>query len=261
MSETSISPTLLLLLLLLLLEVRLLEHLIVVWIAEGLLLQKILLLLHHPAKLLLWHATTELLLLLLLLRLLLEVVVVVTSAIAARGPFRCPLLIADFLTHPTRRGRQNIFVTCLIASVHCVLSGRVELVAHELIGTVPAGMGGRHVKTARMAVVPIIKPFVGILLVAVGVAVVATAVVVIVVVTVVTFVAVVAIASAASAAARSIAAVVVPILQGWSLSHLIAHLEVIRLGLHARRHLLLLLLCRQHLLLQADHAIFYLFQR
>ena len=125
-SKTSISPTLLLLLL----EIWLLKHLIVVEESEGLLLHEILLLLHHPAKLLLWHATTELLLLLLLL--LLEVVVVHISAVATHVPFCCPLLVADVLTHLSGRARQNIFVICLCAPVHRVLSCRVALMAHEL---------------------------------------------------------------------------------------------------------------------------------
>ena len=146
-SKPSISPTLLLLLL----EIWLLKHLIVVEESEGLLLHEILLLLHHPAKLLVWHATTKLLLLLLLL-LLLELVVVVlvnvVSAVAAHVPLCRTLLVENVATHLSGRAWQNILVSCLSVSVHCVLSCRIALVAHELFWAVAARMGRWNVKSA-----------------------------------------------------------------------------------------------------------------
>ena len=144
-SKTSISPTLLLLLL----EIWLLKHLIVVEESEGLLLHEILLLLHHPAELLLWHATTELLLLLLLLLELVVVVLVnVVPAVAAHVPLCLTLLVEDVATHLPGRAWQNILVSCLSASVHCVLSCRIALMAHELFWAVAARMGRWNVKSA-----------------------------------------------------------------------------------------------------------------
>ena len=101
-------------------------------------MHEILLLLHHPAKLLLWHATTELLLLLLLLLKVVIVLVHDVPTVAAHVPLCRTLLAEDVTTHLSGRAWQNVFVSCLSVAVHRILSRCIALMAHELLGTVPA---------------------------------------------------------------------------------------------------------------------------
>ena len=189
------------------------QHLIGVYVANGLLLQEILLLLHHPAKLLLWHSTTDLLLLLLLL-LLLETVVFlvhVVPAVAAHVPLRRTLLAEDVTTYLSGRARQNIFVSCLSIAVHPILSCRIALMAHELLRAVPARMGRRNVKSAGISVIPI---FVALDVIFVVVAAIVDIVITVVTVVVVIFVALVAVVTiaVAAAAAGPIATGAIPVL-------------------------------------------------
>ena len=128
--------------LLLPLVVLLLEHLIVIHVAAGLLLHEaVWLLLHVLAKLLLWYSTAKLLLPLLLLETFVLQVVVVLAAVASHVPLCLTLLKKNVRTHLRGRTRQNILVALFTVDVHCILLCGVALMAHELLGAVPAGVG------------------------------------------------------------------------------------------------------------------------